>query len=373
MAHAYSPGLKVLERTIVRRLRRLPLAGDVLVKPGDRVAAEQIVMRTSLPGPADMVNAASILGIMPDDVPRYLLRHAGEAVRKGEAIAERKSLFGLIVNRVMAPMDGSVEAVSHVTGQVTVRGMPVPVEVGAYIDGTVVETVPGESVTIETAASFIQGIFGVGGETSGCIAMAVASPGDVLEPEQIIPAHKDAILVGGSHVAFEAVKKAIGTGVRALITGGFDDADLKRLLGFDLGVAITGHEHLGLSLVVTEGFGAIRMADTTFSLLRSCAGKRASVNGATQIRAGVMRPEIVVPLEAAASCSDSSATAILAPGTTIRAIREPYFGMIGTVTAMPAELTELPTEAKVRVLECRFEDGSCALLPRANVEVIATA
>ena len=369
----YSPGLKVLEQTSVRRLRRLPLAGDVLVNVGDRVAAEQIVMRTNLPGPADMVNVASILGVMPDEIAKYLVAAQGSGVKKGDVLAQRSSFFGLFTTRAPAPMDGTVEAVSQVTGQVTLRGPAVPVEVAAYLDGVVVATAPGESVEVETSGSFIQGIFGVGGETYGTLCMAVDSPDAELTPDCITPGHKDTVLVGGRFVGYAALKRAVESGVRAVVTGGFDDADLKRLLGFDLGVAITGHETLGITLVVTEGFGAIKMADRTFNLLKQCAGRKASVNGATQIRAGVMRPEIIVTTELAAAISDSPDAMVLKVGTSIRAIREPLFGKIGVVTALPVELTVLPTKAKVRVLTCRFEDGTEATMPRANVEVIATA
>ena len=34
MAHAYTPGLKVVETALVRKQRRLPLAGEVLVEKG---------------------------------------------------------------------------------------------------------------------------------------------------------------------------------------------------------------------------------------------------------------------------------------------------------------------------------------------------
>ena len=42
-----------------------------------------------------------------------------------------------------------------------------PVEVDAYIDGMVTEILPGEGVVVEAEGAFIQGIFGVGGETCG--------------------------------------------------------------------------------------------------------------------------------------------------------------------------------------------------------------
>ena len=50
MGDAYTPGLTVTRSTVVRKTRRLPLAGEVLVKVGDRVAWSDVVARTQLPG-----------------------------------------------------------------------------------------------------------------------------------------------------------------------------------------------------------------------------------------------------------------------------------------------------------------------------------
>jgi hypothetical protein len=162
-------------------------------------------------------------------------------------------------------------------------------------------------------------------------------------------------------------------GVKAIVIGGFDDQDLREFLGYDLGVAITGYEEKGLTLVVTEGFGTIPMARRTFDLLKQCEGRKVSVSGATQIRAGVLRPEIIAPRLSETAGKDAAPDASekgLEVGSLIRAIRQPYFGRLGKVTALPAELTPLETEAKVRVLEVDFGDGSHILLPRANVEMI---
>ena len=42
------------------------------------------------------------------------------------------------------------------------------------------------------------------------------------------------------------------------------------------------------------------------------------------------------------------------------------------MVSLPPELVALETEAKVRVLEVDFGNGSRAMLPRANVEMIET-
>ena len=178
------------------------------------------------------------------------------------------------------------------------------------------------------------------------------------------------MVVGGSLVTYEALIKAREIGVRGIVVGGVDDFDLRRFLGYDIGVAITGSEEIGLTLVITEGFGEIRMADRTFELLKSLDGRKASVNGATQIRAGVLRPEVIVPLEEIEAKEERESEPRLEVGVRVRAIREPYFGRIGVVKSLPVELRQLETESKVRVVEVEFEDGTTAVLPRANVEII---
>lgn len=372
MAYAYSPGLKVLKSTVLRRNRRLPIKGQTLVRIGDKVGAEQVVLKTELPGKADVVNVMSLLGCQPHEVKQFMVKPIGEHVEKGELLAMRAAFFGLFKTRIESPMSGTIESISDVSGQVVMRGAPVPVDVKAYIDGKVVEADEGEHVTVEVTGSFIQGIFGVGGETYGRIIVASDDPNGVLNENSFTEEMKGAVVVGGSLITYEGLQKAIKCGVHAVVVGGFDDADLKKFLGFDLGVAITGHEELGLTLVLTEGFGQIPMADKTFALLKECEGKNASVNGATQIRAGVMRPEVIVARDEEASMKENEAKLILDIGTRVRVIREPYFGLFGTVTALPAELTKLPTESLARVLDLKFDDGTVATVPRANVEIMAT-
>ena len=375
MAHAYTPGLKVTEGMTIQKERRLPLEGEVLVKAGATVKAEDVVAKADLPGNVQLLNVANLLSVSPKEVAEYMLKPVGESVSKDEIIATTKGLFGLFKSQARSPIDGAIEAVSDVTGQVILREPPIPVEVKAYTDGIVTETIPTEGVTVETYGTYIQGIFGIGGETVGDLVVVAKLSSDELTAEQILPEHQDNILVGGSLVTTDAIQKAIQHGVRGIIAGGIDDADLRELLGYELGVAITGSEEIGITLVITEGFGHIAMAEQTLTLLKGREGMKTSINGATQIRAGVVRPEIVIPLASAAagSASDADASAaggILEVGSSVRIIREPYFGQLGRVTELPVELQNLETEAQVRVLRVELEDGQQTTLPRANVEAI---
>ena len=375
MAHAYTPGLKVTEGMTIQKERRLPLQGEVLVEAGTTVQAEDVVAKADLPGNVQLLNVANLLSVPAEEITEYMLKPIGETIAKDEIIATTKGLFGLFKSQARSPIDGTIEAVSDVTGQVILREPPIPVEVKAYTDGTVTEITPNEGVTVETYGSYIQGIFGVGGETVGNLTVAVSSPSDELAAEQILPEHRNNILLGGSLVTTDAIQKAIQQGVKGIIAGGIDDADLRELLGYELGVAITGSEEIGITLVITEGFGSIAMAEHTFTLLKAREGMKTSINGATQIRAGVVRPEILIPIapettETSSEAGDAATEGMLEIGSSVRIIREPYFGKLGRVTELPVELQNLETEAQVRVLRVELENGEQTTLPRANVEAI---
>lgn len=379
MSSAYTPGLTVTSRTRHRCRRALPVPGDVLVAAGSRVGARQIVAQTLMPGDVTPINLANALSLPAGDVPGCMLKKEGERIEIGETLARTKGLFGLFKAEYQSKTAGTIESISHVTGQVIVRGEPLKVELKAYLAGEVVEVLPKEGVIIEADVSLVQGILGIGGEAFGPVRMACPNPTLDLTADLIAPEMRGAVVIGGARMTAEAMKKAVAVGAAAVVSGGIDDADLRDFLGYDLGVAITGSENVGVTLIITEGFGDIAMAERTFELFRSLEGAEAAVNGATQIRAGVMRPEVVVPLKQAAGRSGpeeagadggAAAPGQLALGTAVRIIRDPYFGLIGTVAALPPEPQVLASGSKARVLEVKFADGAKVAVPRANVELI---
>jgi hypothetical protein len=373
MAHAYTPGLKVTERQFIKKRRILPLKGEVVVKVGDKVKPDDVVARTHLPGNVVPLNVANKLGIPPEDIELVMQKKVGDPIAEGEVIALKKSFIKWFSSSAAATLDGSLESVSKVTGQVLQRGRPIPVEVTAYLLGEVTEVYEKEGVEVSCQGAFMQGIFGIGGETFGEIKIAAADNTTVLTDQLISADMAGKVVVGGSLVTADALKKAIKSGVKGIVVGGFDDKDLRDFLGYDIGVAITGSEEIGITLVVTEGFGQINMAQKTFALLQGHEGEMACINGATQIRAGVIRPEVVIPSATTATMADDKADSQiqgLAVDSPVRVIRHPYFGRLGKVTDLPSPLQQLESESKARILEVEFDDGERAMIPRANVEMI---
>jgi len=373
MAHSYTPGLKVLKKTIFKKERILPLKGDVLVKEGDVLNPDTIVASTNLPGNVQMLKVSNILNIDPKDVVEALKVKEGQAVKKGDLIAETAGIFGMFKSSVESPVDGTIESVSQSTGRIVVREAPVPVEVDAYVSGKVDEVIENEGIVLSSHASFIQGIFGIAGEKRGDLVLVSSSSSEELTAEQITADMKGKILIGGSFLSLEAYKKALSVNVAGIVVGGFNYYDLKAVLGYNLGVAITGTEKLNTALIVTEGYGSIPMSEATYSLLKENVGKSASINGATQIRAGVIRPEIVIPIDSSNSENDSESKMPkgIQEGSTVRVIRSPNFGKIGTVVSLPSELNKMESETMVRVAEINI-GGENFLIPRANLEMVET-
>jgi hypothetical protein len=303
-------------------------------------------------------------------MPECIKKSEGDQVETDEMIGLAKSFFGLFSTALVSPITGTIDSISRVSGQIILREAPIPVEVNAYLSGKIIEIAEDEGVTIETQACYIQGIFGIGQEKYGPLVKAVTDRHTILVPDHIHPEHRGTILIAGSLITHEAIKKAQEIGVFGIIGGGINDKDLKEILGYDLGVAITGNEE-GCTIIVTEGFGEIPMSDKTFNLLCSHAGDIASINGATQIRAGVIRPEVIIPLsEEKMKKAPKAEVKDFIPGARVRIIRNPHFGEIGEIVELPHAQTLIPTEAKVRVAIIRLKNGQLHTLPRANIEVV---
>lgn len=372
-ARAFTPGLTVGSQVALERLRELPLPGEVIVNLGQVVEARQVVARANLPGDLHILKVAERMGIIPSEVIQGLRVSKGAPVRSGEVLCEHAGLFGWFRTKFQSPVDGTVELISPETGHVAVRTASKPIEVRAYIGGVVQSVEPTKSVTIATRGTMVQGIFGVGGEKVGTLSV-LPVPGDKVLSRVDIPEEcSGKVLVGGLAPSAEVLRCAAERGACGMVVGSVDDHALKEYVGRDIGIALTGDEPVSMTLIVTEGFGMIPMAPRITELLRPLEGREVSINGATQVRAGAVRPELIVVdvnLPHASSAPQISAPSQgLQVGSRVRLIRVPYFGMRAEVIELPTQMEQIPTGAWARVLRARLNDGTVVTVPRANVEL----
>jgi hypothetical protein len=365
-----TPSLQVKEQAVVQKIRELPVKGNIIVKNGDKVSPDTIVAQAEMLGELHLIRLPEAMGLDVSEILKNIRPNQGDNISKGEIICEHSGLFGLFRSKYASPIDGTVEFIAKETGHIGIREKSRLINLNSFVSGEVVLVEPEKSVTIESHCSYIQGIFGIGGEKVGKLLSVEAANNSILTDSMIPQNSSGSILFGGAGVTIEALRKAELFRVKGIIVGAIDDDVLKAYLGYDLGLALTGNENVALTVIITEGFGKLTMSEKVLDLLKKCNGKIASINGATQVRAGAIRPEIIIasediPRERVLDIEGSG----LEIGARIRLIRFPYFGQRAVITELPAASVKINTGAYVRVLKAKLDSGEEVVVPRANVEI----
>ncbi len=375
--YAYTPGLKIVKNTKIERERILPIPGEILVQKGDSVIFNQNIARTQIPSGVVGTPLSMKLGINPSDLLKVMLKQKGDPINKGELLAISKTFFGLIKNEYRSNITGTIELISDVSGHVFIRLPMQSLFIDAYISGKVNRIIPNLGAVIETQGAIVQGIFGIGGERQGELVI-ISGRDDVVTEDYIDNGLAGKIAIGGSLLTLKAMEKSMLCGLKGLVVGGVEKMDFDVIAGNEIGVAITGKEKIDTTFIVTEGCSKMRMAEQTYNILKSLEGEIASINGTTQIRAGVIRPEIIVPkryeelqnIDVDIKTMEEPISGFMSIGSDVRIIRSPYFGEIGKVVELPIETMTLESESQVRVVNIELENGEIVTVPRANVELM---
>lgn len=383
-----TPQPAIAPNIMVRKTRRLPVAGDIVVRIGARVSADDIVARATMPSTPQQVPVAGPLGVQPKAGVRFLSRPVGAAIMEGDTLAQRRQ--GLSKKLlVRSPVTGTLTAYDPVSGSATVTPNGTQFELTANIDGVVTEHIPYRGVVIDTPAALVRGIVGVGGEGHGVLQVAVTGPDEELTAAGISARLAYAIVLGGGTTTAAALQQAVEHNVRAVIVGSIPEAELRAFLGYSEGLAGWGLGRRGwefpppvisaqpvarppLTLIVVEGFGRGPMTSKAWELLASFDGQEVSVDGTTQLRNGLRRPEIIVPLARAAGTAPYETTA---PAPSVRAlvrlIAPPYLGQTGRITALSSGKQPLPSGLSALAAEVALAGGGAPVwVPLTNLEVL---
>jgi hypothetical protein len=340
--------------TNVRRERRLPAPGEIVVRKGEEVEPTQVVGRAQMPSQFRILPVARLLGVSVKKAERVLLVKPGEVVRRGQTVAR---LGRLLSRTVESPMEGVVTASGG--GRLLIEAQPAVFELRAYVRGTVSNVFYGDGIIIETTGALIQGLWGGGGEGNGVLKSILKRPDDLLLTEQIDATCHGTILIGGRAFEEGVLERAQQLQVRGIVTGGIDPSFIPQV------------EKSAFPIVVTEGIGQAPMSEPIFRLLTTNEGRDASISGKVRTRWAPARPEIIVPLPA----EDVPGAAVqpgaqLSIGTRVRVVRAPHLGAVGTVVGLPYELQTIETGAEVAVAEVDLGQERRAVVPLANLEIM---
>ncbi len=357
-------------RLPVRRTRLLPVPGRVLVGVGEEVAPERVLAEAERPGRLHAVDVAAALGLAPAQVPAAMVVAPGTEVAAGRVLARARGWLGLGGRECRAPVGGVLVSVSAVTGRALLEGPAEAVRVAAWLAGRIAEVRPGLGAVVECEAGLVQGVFGWGGERTGTLRLAVPGPDAVLDVAGVPADAAGAVLVAGAGVTAAAMAAAREAGVAAVISGAVAGADLLDLPEGEAALTGTGEATPGPALILTEGFGRVGMLPERFALLAEREGARACVAATTQIRAGALRPELVLPWPDRRGVAPPPAPEVVVGGR-VRVVSPPWLGRAGRVAALPAGPGRLPSGAEAAVALIEFEpDGERAAVALANLEIV---
>lgn len=408
MSHVRLAGLRTLADAPCVRVRRLPVAGDVLVGAGQRVASGTLLGRDRSEQNLHVLR----LDTEQQQIQATLLKKVGDPVKRGEPVAYQTYLFGLGYREYVAPVDGTVVDIQPANGFVVIRQHPE--DVPAYLPGLVVRVLPGEAAWVACRGALVEGAHGSGGPTAGPLrvleATAAAGGGQPITPAMIDAGVAGQVVVGRGWVEEAALLECLRWRARAVVCGGIERAVLRRFEAYIAGLtreelearfyapgtqpaeAGAGSEAAGapvrLTVVVTEGFGRWAMRPPAWELLRAAAGREAYVAGPDPV--GGTRAEVIIPAADPADLPDveallpdppsagAPAKAIFAAaavdpraaveeGAPVRVLAGPAAGRWGRVVD-PAARVELETGQAVPAAVVELEGGERRSVPRPNLE-----
>lgn len=356
--------------------RRLPVAGELHVKVGERVEASTLVASGERAMPVTIVNVARDLDVEPGNAEGHLLIERGQEVRANEPIAKRRR--GLRTLTVRSPLAGTFVRFDPILGTAMIRPPATRLELSASIGGVIEEVEQTRGVTIRTFGSRFFGAIGVGDEAFGVLKIVGNDRQRPLGPELIDHHAARSILAVGGTVNAAALTKAVQIGVRGVIAGSIEEAELLRWLGAkESTVWRVGlpdwripSASAPLTLVLTEGFGKATMAAPLYDVLKAADGMQGAVSGITQLSGGLRRPEVIILSRSAGRAGEELTLPLaqLAPGATVRLLDQDHLGVLATVAEAPRR-RRLEGDLLLDALAVTLPSGERLDLPTANVEV----
>ena len=357
------PVTHVLPLTTIERRRMLPVAGTVLVRSGQEVGASDVIATADVFAEHISLDLARGLGVPKAQVAELMQRKIGDKVAKGAVIASRP---GVVSRVVRSPKAGKLVAVGG--GQALLQVSRKPFELRAGIPGRIFKVEPDYGAIIRMTGSWIEGVWGNGRLGVGGLYVAASTPDHVLSARDLDPSRRGQIVLAGHCAEADVLETVLQLKMRGLVLGSLTTR-LRPMAA-----------QMPYPIMVLEGFGNIPINSIAYRLLSTSAEREITLNAAQFNRSTGDRPEIVIPASSDIDAPMPMQMVNLDIGNQVRILRDPYMGMVGSVTGLlgvrrlenglhaeTAEVT-LDTEANTNDDEPVLEEK--VVVPLANLEII---
>ena len=348
----------LLAWTTIRRERMLPenAIGTINAVKGKQVNLRDVVARGSVPSHFVFLDAMRTLRLRkPEDLDQLIIPDIGEQVEEGQVLAGRRPDQG---RRVFSPVNGIFVYAGE--GRIIVQETPEVVSLEAGLVGKVIETYPTRGVVIEAHGALLQGVWGNGGRVIGALR---PEPEDGLDSifEDTLEQRYSGTVVWSQHpLKATSLMVLENQSIGGVIAPSMDPSLYDRALS------------MSAAIILTEGFGDMRMNATLINLLEGFNDRQATVDAAVPGRwTDTQRPEVFINLPTRDNRPpEPRFDATLRTGQSVRLTRAPYAGSTGEIIGLPKTPQLLENGLRVQCARVLLVTGESIPVPLANLEVL---
>ncbi len=347
-----APVTHILPLTYIRRPRLLPMPGRVLVHPGQKVNASDIVAEGRSLGQHILIDIRRALGISrADEADRLIERREGEKLQPGDVIAQTR---GLLARVVRSPVEGEVAAVYH--GRILLEVAGEVARLPAGFAGSVSEVIPERGVVLETHGALIQGVWGNDRFDQGMLLLVARSPEEELTSTRLDVSMRGAVVMAGPCADPDALRMAEEMPLRGLILSSLSPELLPQA------------SRLKLPVVVVEGFGKIPYDSVAYKVLSTSEKRDACVKASARNAYSGDFPEVILPLPAEGT--EARSVTEFRNGQTVRVMGLPQPARIGVISQVRPGMTRLVSGLNAPAADVRLENNDLVTVPLANLDVL---
>jgi len=336
----------------IRRSHRLPVPGNVLVRPGQNVSSGDLLAEVDLPIAQVTVDVVRALGLSSPQEAEHLIQHkVGERLEEKDIIAETGGLFSRVIR---TPAPGLILSIKD--GSVLIETQTRHIALEARLPGLVTEIQKNQKIVIESNGTLIQGSWGNGKVGSGLLVNKSETRDSALTPANLGLDTRNTILVAGTCADEATLNQAAQAAIAGLILGSIPS----RL--------IPAAEKQPYPILVTDGFGLMGINELAYQLLSTNEGRETSISAVLMDARKGIRPEIVIALPVEGQTFNDACE--YTPGQTVRVNAYPYAGETGIIEKVSTANVLLPSGLRAPAAEVRINQVK-KVIPLVNLEVIS--
>lgn len=379
MSHFVNRRNRVSKDIVTRVKRRLAGKGQLDVRIGQEVSPDDRIGHSIYPSGFRNINLAEHLAVTPKEARDLLQRPLGQRIYKGELLAFKKGGVLSAKKIITSPTDGILDSFDEKKGELRIVFYPKALDLPAAVFGVVemVDHLKGE-VIIKTQVTEILSLFGSGKIREGIIKI-IGTRGDLIDKNLITRDCADYILVGGALIYKDAIMGAVETKVRGIITGGINSRDYMAMSGGRLKPGKSLRTDIGVSILVTEGFGSVPIGEDIYEVLKKFNDQFAIIEGnqgaliLPSFESGSMdkiKRAALPPLsEDLVEGRDQVVAIELNLGQVVRVLSQPFLGEQGTVESIDKTLSLLPSQILTYMVTIVTQKRKIRV-PYTNLEII---